>query len=352
MMMHPVCRAMGPVAVLLLSMAGLPQQGGAQQVSLESLTATADSALAAARAGVATAELKMRLEEKEMEEQAARDRAAAAVASAAAPAPGTPSTRPPAPAQGPTPPQAPTQVVRSDSDSVGPDGAAIGGGAPPRSDATPEAEAPPRGDAGSGSALEDSAAAAGSSSDRLNTLLPAPVVAQAIAQAESAADQVDAMAQAPATANGVPVATSAALTVPAGALEPATAALPLTDRVGTTLENGLAGAASITADWTTLFRELVEQHPGLMPALLLLMTAAGATALAVGAGIRPGRRRRAAVGHESDPSTAASPRMRPDQRVPRDVAAVLASLEGRRGTPPLYGRDTRDSTTPATRRHG
>jgi hypothetical protein len=346
MMMHPVFRAMGPVVVLLLSMAGLPQQGGAQQVSLESLTATADSALAAARAGVATAELKMRLEEKEMEEQAARDRAAAAAA------PATPSTTPPAPAQDPTPPRAPAPVVRPDSDSTGPNGAAVVGGAPPRSEAAPEAEAPPRGDPGPGSALEDSAGAAGASSDRLNTLLPAPVVAQAIAQAEIAADQVDAMALESATANGMPGATAAAPTVPAGALDPATAALPLTDRVGATLETGLAGAASITADWTTLFRELVERHPGLMPALLLLMTAAGATALAVGAGIRPGRRRRAAVGHESDPSTAASPRMRPDQRVPRDVAAVLASLEGRRGTPPLYGRDPRDSTTPATRRHG
>lgn len=350
-MMHPVCRAMGPVAVLLLSMAGLPQLGAAQQVSLESLTATADSALAAARAGVATAELKMRLEEKEMEEQAARDRATAAAA-----APASPSTTPPAPAEEPVPPRAPAQAatpaVRPDADPGASSGAVVVGEATPEGEAAQEAEASPQGDAGPEAALEDSAGAAGASSDRLNTLLPAPVVAQAIAQAEIAADQVDAMALESATANGMPGATAAAPTVPAGALDPATAALPLTDRVGATLETGLAGAASITADWTTLFRELVERHPGLMPALLLLMTAAGATALAVGAGIRPGRRRRAAVGHESDPSTAASPRMRPDQRVPRDVAAVLASLEGRRGTPPLYGRDPRDGTTTATRRHG
>lgn len=341
MMMHPACRAMAPLVALLLSMVALP--AGAQQVSVESLMATADSALAAARAGVATAELKIRLEEEEMEEQAARERAAAASASASAPVVETP-----APARAPAPPVAPTPENRGEV----PDS---------RPEASPSPQAAQGDDVRPASGQEDSAAAPDASSDRLNTLLPAPVVAQAIAEAESAAGEGTRLAEdapgagtmEPATAIAREDRVDAGTLATTGLRDASTAALPLGDLVGTTLENGLAGAASITADWTTLFRGLVDRHPGLMPALLLLMTAAGATALALGAGIRPGRRRQAAVGHDGDTSAPAGPRpqrMRPEQRVPRDVAAVLASLEGRRGGSPLYGRDPGDGTTTAARR--
>lgn len=340
MMMHPVLRTAGPLGVVLLVVAGLPAQAEARQVSLESLMATADSGLAAARAGVATAGLKLALAEKEMEEQAARERAAAASeapggpATGTAPAPVAPSTRSPAPVQEPDRPGNPTAPPPTSADTGGSEaGAAVA------------------------SSPEDSAAA-GSSSDRLNTLLPGPLVAQAIAQAEGGPTQAEASLPAPGGAAdpaepGAPDAITTPEPLAAQVSDPAAAGVPLTDLVGTTLGNGLAGAASMTSDWTTLFRGLVDRHPGLMPALLLLMTAAGATALAVGAGIRPGRRRRAAVGHEGNPSVPAGPRpprMRPDQRVPRDVAAVLASLEGRRGASPLYGRDPRDGAAPG--RHG
>lgn len=314
MMTHRVLRAMGPVAVLLVMVGGMPAPAGAQQVSMESLMATADSGLASARAGVATAGLKLALEEKEREEQAA---ARESVTSAPAPTP-TPG-QPPAPASAPAPAPAPTPAAEEATAAVEEDSAA---GAP----FEPSLES---------LEVDDSAAAA--SSDRLNTLLPAPVLAQAIAAAETVTTD-------PAEPR---------IPMKAVAPTPAAAGVPLAEVVGATLENGLAGAASMTADWTTLFRGLVDRHPGVMPALLLLMTAAGATALAVGAGIRPGRRRRAAGGPDGDPSAPPSPRqlrMRPDQRVPRDVAAVLASLEGRRGASPLYGRDPRDSA--ADRRTG
>jgi hypothetical protein len=121
---------------------------------------------------------------------------------------------------------------------------------------------------------------------------------------------------------------------------------------------GIAGAASVEATrWARLLGDAADQHPFLMPALLLLMAAVGTTVLALGAGIRPWRRGRSPDGSGQEQGMEAGEpprphRIRQESRVPRDVEAVLASLEVRTGRPvrATHPGDPQGSMAAVTRR--
>jgi len=344
--MHRPLRAGWLLLVLLL----IPVTGEAQVVvTEESLASTTDAGLAYARAGIATAGLKLAAAEAERLATEARTADSIARANRAAPATA------PMPHVAGEPGERGTSA--NPESAMGTPAASLTPEAPATEAVTPPATPVSLPPAGPVTEILRARAAQGSraappgridATGALETGRPdTPLAADPAASVEEAPPAAAAMHEAPVQA-AVPQRTPAA-NPHEGTLEDAV------DRGRWTM--GLARAASATATrWVSLFGETANQHPGLMPALLLLMAAAGTTLLALGAGIRPWRRRRsatgAAQGDGGEGESPRPPRWRQEARVPRDVEAVLASLELRTGRPlrAAHPGDPQGSKAPVTRR--
>jgi len=332
---------------LLLLLLLIPARGDAQVVvTEESLASTADAGLAYARAGIATAGLKLAAAEAERRAAEARTAESLARANRGAPAVPPPPVAPPPAAQ----------TVDAGRSTVPSSTSATSDGTAPAAAAT--APAGPvtevlraRAAQGSGAGIQ------GSGASRADGIQGTGAPEAGRPEAPLADDATGPMEPPPAAA-------AMAQTPVQGEVGPGT---PAADRQEIPSQNavelvnwttGLAGVASVKATrWATLFGDAVNQHPGLMPALLLLMGAVGTAVLALGAGIRPWRRRRPADGASQGRGVEGgeSPRplrMRQEVRVPRDVEAVLASLELRSGRPLRATRpgDPHGSLATVTRR--
>lgn len=327
---------------LLLLLALVPGKGEAQVVvTEESLASTTEAGLAYARAGIATAGLKLAAAEAERLAAEARMADSIARANRVAPAPAPTSAR--------TPPAA--QAVDAGPSSASP--------APPVTSGTSATSSPaPTTAAPSGPVTEilraRAAQRSGSAAADGVQKTDAPF-ADDVPEPVALAGPLEEAPPAAAAMEEAPVQTEAAAGTPA--LDGRESPLPDALDLGS-WTTGIAGAASVEATrWATLFGEAANQHPGLMPALLLLMAAVGTTVLALGAGIRPWRRGRSPDGvgpaHGMDGSEPPRPhRIRQEARVPRDVEAVLASLEVRTGRPVrgTHPGDSHGSMAAVTRR--